>query len=115
RDDEADRRRALPEPEEGAARRRAKELLRRPQPAGPEEEAEHVRATRLAEAPRRRGHPARGAAEQGRQGRRAAAGRRAAQERAGRVAVREAGLHAAPQPLSLAKAAVACSRSVPSP
>ena len=49
---------------------------------------------------RRRRHPARGAAEQGRQGRRAAAGRRAAEERAGRVAVREAGVHAAAQPLS---------------
>ena len=33
RDDEADRRRALPEPQEGAARRRAEELLRRQEPA----------------------------------------------------------------------------------
>ena len=33
------RRRALPEPEEGAARRGAEELLRRAQPAGAEEEA----------------------------------------------------------------------------
>ena len=49
---------------------------------------------------RRRGHSARGAAEQGRQGRGAAAGRRAAEERAGRVAVREARVHAAAQPLS---------------
>ena len=36
------RRRALPEPQEGAARRRAEELLRRAQPARAEEEAEHL-------------------------------------------------------------------------
>ena len=58
------------------------------------------RTARLAQAAGGRGHPARGAAEQGRQGRRAAAGGRAAEERAGRVAVREARLHAAAQPLS---------------
>ena len=56
-------------------------------------------AARLAEAAGGRRHSARSAAEQGRQGRGAAAGRRAAEERAGRLAVREARLHAAPQPL----------------
>ena len=65
---------------------------------GPEEEAVDQRAARLAQAAGRRRHSARGAAEQGRQGRGAAAGRRAAEERAGRVAVREAGVHAAAQP-----------------
>src|SRR4029079_10612334 len=98
-DDEADRRCPLPEPQEGAARRRVEELLRRQEPAGPEEEAEPLRAARLAQAPRRRGHSARGAAEQGRQGRGAAARRRAAQGRAGRVADREDSHPAAPQPL----------------
>ena len=44
--------------------------------------------------------PAGGAAKQGRQGRGAAAGGRAAQERAGRDPVREAGVHATPQPLN---------------
>ena len=87
---------ALPRPEEGTAGRGAEDLLRGAQPAGPEEEAQHQRTARLAQAAGGRGHPARGAAEQGRQGQRAAAGRRAAEERAGRVAVREAGVHAQP-------------------
>jgi MoxR-like ATPase len=102
RDHAADRRRALSDPQEGIARRRAEELLRRAQPARPEEEAEHERAARLAQAARRRRHPARGAAEQGREGGRAAAGRRAAEERAGRLPVREARLHAEAQPVTRA-------------
>jgi len=65
-------------------------------------DAEHVGAARLAEAPRRGRHPARSAAEQGREGRRAAARGCAAEERAGRVAVREARVHAASQPLAAA-------------
>src|SRR5262249_16953760 len=71
----------------------------RAQPAGPEEEAVDLRAARLAQAAGGRGHPAGGLAEQGRQGRRAAARRRAAEERAGRLAVREARVHAAAQPM----------------
>ena len=90
----------FPGPEEGAPRRRAEELLRGAQPARAEEEAEHQRIARLAEAARRRRHPARGAAEQGREGRGAAAGRRAAEERAGRLALRKARLHAAAQPVT---------------
>ena len=62
----------------------------------------HLRAARLAQAAGGRGHPAGGAAEQGRQGGGAAAGGRAAEERAGRDPVREAGVHAAPQPLTAA-------------
>ena len=61
----------------------------------------HLRTARLAQAAGGRGHPARGAAEQGREGRGAAAGGRAAEERAGRDAVREAGVHAAAQPMSM--------------
>jgi MoxR-like ATPase len=91
----------FPGPEEGTADRGDEDLLRRAQPARPEEEAQHLRAARLAEAAGGRGHPGRGAAKQGRQGRRAAAGGRPAEERTGRDAVREARLHAAAQPLIL--------------
>ena len=78
------------------------DLLRRAQPARAEEEAFDHRAARLAQAAGGRGHPARGAAEQGRQGGGAAAGGRTAEERAGRDAVREAGVHAKAQPVSMA-------------
>src|SRR3546814_11818078 len=46
----ADRRRALPRPEEGDAARRPARLLRDPRGAGPEEEAVHLRAAGLAQA-----------------------------------------------------------------
>ena len=91
----------FPRPEEGAAGRGAEDLLRRAQPARPEEEAVAPRELLdwlkllLAE-----DIPLEALQQQGRQGRRAAAGRRAAEERAGRDAVREAGVHAAAQPLS---------------
>src|SRR6185369_14763855 len=84
----------------GTGGRRAQELLRRPQPAGPEEEAVDVRAAGLAQAAAGRGHPRRRAAIEGREGLDPAADRRAAEERAGREAVREADLHAAKQPLA---------------
>ena len=56
RHDEADRRRALPRPQEGTADGGHEDLLRRAQPAGPEEEALHHRTARLAQAAGGRGH-----------------------------------------------------------
>jgi MoxR-like ATPase len=105
----------FPGPEEGPAHLGDEDLLRRAQPAGPEEEAQHVRAARLAEAAGGRGHPARGAAKQGREGGGAAAGGRPAEERTGRDAVREARLHAAQQPLIEQPCTRCCSKASPTP
>jgi MoxR-like ATPase len=52
------RRRAFPRPQERAADGGHEDLLRRAQPARPEEEAQHQRAARLAQAAAGRGHPA---------------------------------------------------------
>ena len=68
-DDEAHRRRAFPGTEEGAAQGGAGGLLRAARGAGAEEEAVDLGAARLAEAAARRGHPARGAAQHGQEGR----------------------------------------------
>jgi MoxR-like ATPase len=62
-----DRGRALPRPEERAAHGGHENVLRRAQPARPEEEAQHQRAAGLAQAAGGRGHPAGSAAKQGRQ------------------------------------------------
>ncbi len=61
RHDEGHHRCALPRPEERAADFGDEDLLRRAQPAGPEEEAVDLRTARLAQAARGRGHSARGA------------------------------------------------------
>ena len=74
------RRRALPQAEEGPAGRGAEELLRRAQPAGAEEEAEHLGADRLAQAAAGRGCAGGCAAGQGREGQHPAAGGRPAEE-----------------------------------
>ena len=81
--------------QEGAARGGARGVLRPARGAGPQEEAVDVRAARLAEAPARRGHSARGAAQQRQEDGHSAAARRAAQERAGRASVRARGVHGA--------------------
>ena len=65
--------------------------------AGAEEKAVDLRAARLAEAAGGRGHSARSAAQPGPAQDRAAAARRAPQERAGRAPVRAAGVHVAAQ------------------
>ena len=62
RDDGAHRRRALSEPEEGAAGGSADRVLQGARDAGPEEEAVDLRAARLDQAAARRGHPAGSAA-----------------------------------------------------
>ena len=62
RDDGAHRRRALSEPEEGAAGGSADDVLQGARDAGPEEEAVDLRAARLDQAAARRGHPAGSAA-----------------------------------------------------
>ena len=90
-----DRRRALSRAQEGAAAGGARGVLRPARRAGAEEEAVDVRAARLAEAAARRGHSARGAAQQRQEGVHSAAARRAAQERAGRAPVRARRVHGA--------------------
>src|SRR2546425_8220150 len=84
---------ALPISEEVAAARGDGSLLRGARSPGPEEEALHLRAARLAEAAARRGHPAGRAALEGPQDDHSAPARRAAQERAGRASVRAPGFH----------------------
>src|SRR2546426_258828 len=73
RDDDAHRRCPLSGFEEGAAQGSAGGFLRAARGAGSQEKALHLGAPRLAQAPPRRGHPARGAPEHGADLRRAAA------------------------------------------
>ena len=95
RDDDADRRRALPGAQEGAAAGGAGGLLQPARGARPQEEAVDLGAARLAQAAAGRGHPAGGAEEQRQEGADPAAARRAAQERAGRAPVRARRVHGA--------------------
>src|SRR5213075_3273464 len=99
--DAGDRGRPLPRDQEAPAAGGDGGVLRDPRDAGPQEEALDLRAPRLAQAPARRGHPARGAALRGPPGRDPAALRGAPQERAGRPPLRAAHLPAAPRPLVL--------------
>src|SRR5262249_54535186 len=105
RDDDADRGRAFPGIEEGAARRGARSLLQPARCARPQEEAVDVRASRLAEAAARRGHSAGSAEERRQEVADSAAARRAAEERAGRAPVRARRLHGA------RRAITACQRA----
>jgi len=89
----------FPGSEEGVAAGGAGSLLRPARHSGPQEKTVDLRIARLAQAPARRGHPARGAAQQRQEDHRAAAVRRAAEERAGRAPVRARRVHGADGPV----------------
>src|SRR5690606_14566653 len=81
---------------QGPARQRGDEgLLRHARGARPQEEALHVGAARLAEAPAQRGHLAGDAARERSEEADPAAAWRTAQERAGRASVRAPRIHGA--------------------
>ena len=95
-DNAQDRRVALSVDQAAADRGGDAIVLRAARDAGTEEETDHFGAARLAQASAQRGHFARDAARARREETDPAAARRAAEERAGRPSVREAGISKPP-------------------